>query len=668
MASSFRSNMFTEHLSPTTGAYGVLLSIILYYIFDWTDLFDFIIKLIWNALVFVTPRSLVTTLDSDFCTSQINDHDNHTSGTMYQSEKSNAMRRILRLDNGGIMHLVQRSRALSNVIQPRSTKLPGLGNWDNSCYQNSVLQGLASIQSLPKFLGSPSDTRIDTTRAALLSLASRLNDADNKGTTIWTPARLKNMSSWQQQDAQEYFSKVLDEVDKDTAQALAEEKRKHHHQGLSTPNVERQKRRGGPSGKEVALDSKRIPLRTDELPSELQSLILHNPLEGLLAQRVGCQRCGYVEGLSLVPFTCLTVSLGKDLYYDIRECLSEFTALESIEGVECAKCTLLQARTSMTEILKRIHAPSQLSPEEDLSQEISLARSIQERLDLVEAALAAEDFSETSLQKCQISNKSRVSSTKSKQAVIGRAPEALALHVNRSQFDEMTGMQTKNYAKVKFPLSFNLGPWYLGQGSEHQAVEEWDTDPSVSMLPPFEAEGQVHNRSLQYQLRAMVTHYGRHENGHYICYRQSPCEPKDSAEKADGSSWWQLSDQNVLEVTQEEMLDQSGVFMLFYERMEASDVGSSKPFASDTQAAEDIVGEDPEPSTRIPSSLSAMEPEDLQVDASAKLVSEDSLSSTTPPAFSSKESTPHLQQSVPQALPTPPPSPKLAATLESTKL
>lgn len=411
----------------------------------------------------------------------------------------------------------------------------------------------------------------------------------------------------------------------------------------------------------------RLQTQLHELPTEVRSLIVHNPLEGMLAQRVGCQRCGYVEGLSLVPFICLTVPLGTDLFYDIRECLNEFTALESIEGVECAKCTLLQAQKSMQDLLQSIR-PSSLQAAEPMSpQQETLARSIQDRLSLVGEALEQEDFSEVCLKKCQISNKGRVSSTKSRQTVIGRAPLALALHVNRSQFDETTGAQTKNYAKVKFPLSFNLGPWYLGQDSEHQAIEEWETNPSVSMLPPFDAGEEVlqtQHPHLAYQLRAVVTHYGRHENGHYICYRQAPPgKSKGTAGKGEDTTWWQLSDQYVFEVTQEEMLDQGGVFMLFYERVEPSSTDLSKTSGPIATVGEALAG------SKCASSGSAavVESEDARLERVVNVETGPSPKTPTPSDFSIKESALRLPQSVPQALPTPPPSPKLAATLAPTK-
>ena len=660
-------------LNPTNGIYGILIAIILYYAFDWTDTVDFMIKSCWTLVVYLAPSRLVSALDSTFSAARLRQDEGSGSALVYHTEKSNAMRRILRLDNGGVMSFVQRSRAFSNVSPPRTMALPGLGNWDNSCYQNSVLQGLASLRSLPVYLDSPPSQNDDTTRSVLLSLASSLNDKGNKGATLWTPAKLKNMSSWQQQDAQEYFARVLDEVDKDTAQVLGEEKRKRSRQGLSIRDhpLAKPSRRDCPTGSPPSGNEPGL----DELPDELKSIVCQNPLEGLLAQRVGCQRCGYVEGLSLVPFTCLTVPLGKDIFYDIRECLNDYTTLESIDGVECAKCTLLSTEAKLREVLLRL-GPAQPDTQPVDSQKANLLKSFQERLDLIDDALESQEFTDASLKKCQIGANSKVASTKTKQAVIGRAPQALIIHVNRSQFDELTGALTKNYARVNFPLSFNLGPWYLGHAGTGSALstEEWNSNPTVSMLPPFDAAEKSNNPDLDYQLRAVVTHYGRHENGHYICYRQAPdqkAEENSEAENKEGDSWWRLSDQQVTEVSEQEMLNQGNVFMLFYERVLASGPGPATPAppahdytTEHHQAPEHVLDVASEPVEPAPSIIGttcetsvASEADDVAGEGQlhpTRTPDTPTISADTPKAHN------HLPQLIPQALPTPPPSPTLA--------
>lgn len=291
-------------------------------------------------------------------------------------------------------------------------------------------------------------------------------------------------------------------------------------------------------------------------------------------------KCGWTDGLSLIPFNCLTVSLGSKFEYDIRECLDHYMDLEPIEGVECAKCTLLRAREQLRGLVKQIEDDEQISSSPD-SPKISdaLKNSAQERLQAVEEALEEDDFAEKTLSnKCHIPSKKRASSIKSRQAVIARSPKCLVVHINRSLFDENTGMLRKNYAAVRFPQTLDLNDWCLGAKSVDQlneSIEKWGTDPKESMLP--RAGATVGVRGRQYELRAVITHYGRHENGHYICYRKYPTDifpahVPEAVLEADGDKekperWYRLSDEDVSMVSEASVLSQGGAFMLFYEAL-----------------------------------------------------------------------------------------------------
>ncbi|CAG8972080.1 hypothetical protein HYALB_00004946 [Hymenoscyphus albidus] len=506
-------------------------------------LFDYdllpIPELLWNCLVYLTPSRLLDAVEEYQNPLGISDPAlKHIPRT--HAAKSQAMRRVLGIDTpGGVMASVaQASRRLSILnLSPTGNGRPaGLGNWDNSCYQNSVLQGLASLDSLTGYLATFSmekkfmeEAKKPETKMAdaLRELIATLNDPENDGKRIWTPSTLKNMSSWQQQDAQEYFSKVLDEIDKEIGGVA---KSGGVVQGLESERC--------------SVDSKDSKFR--------------NPMEGLLAQRVGCLKCGHSEGLSMVPFNCLTVPLGKMWSHDIVQCLDEFTKLEQIEGVECGKCTLLKYQKLLSTLLER-------------SADSNIQSQSQKRLDAINEALEDDDYEEkTILQKCKITTKNRVSVTKTRQAVVARPPRSLVVHFNRSVFDEMTGDLRKNHSEVRFPKTLDLGPWCLGSAGTHptSATEEWHLDPEKPMVASSIRRSRI--RGPSYELRAVITHYGRHENGHYICYKKHAAAvvPDDVDEKVDQEQWWRLSDDDVMKVSEENVLGQGGVFMLFYDCIE----------------------------------------------------------------------------------------------------
>ncbi|KAJ5279627.1 hypothetical protein N7478_004999 [Penicillium angulare] len=570
-ANSHNETALTALQNNQALAYSLLALFSIYFLLDHFGFAPLsIIRLAWNVLVLATPSWIIVALDT-----RMSPSDSSPTGhsPMTFQSKNEAMQRIFGLDNTSFPTF-RRTRSLSGLGgallgHNRDAVPPGLGNWDNSCYQNSTIQGLASLKTLASFLErnleALSEKGSFSTHQALKGIIDHLNSASNYGSKLWIPADLKSMSSWQQQDAQEYFSKLVDQIDIEVQHASRGQTR-----NLGLKMVGREEN----ILKEICEDNMEIDGKMVEQSS------LRNPLEGLLAQRVGCMKCGWTEGLSLIPFNCLTVPLGGQFEYDIRECLDQYMTLEPIEGVECAKCTLLRAQEQLKNLISGM-AGDETSSDDLKTPGLSdaLRTSAQTRLDSVLAALAEDDFTEKTLvEKCHIPSKNRVSTTKSRQAVIARAPQCLVAHINRSLFDEMTGMLKKNYAAVKFPKHMDLNDWCLGTqtGDSSDALEQWVTNPSESMLP---SPGQsLRLPSRQYELRAIITHYGRHENGHYICYRkysttEFPAAVPDEILQAEGDKvkserWYRLSDDDVQMVSEGHVMSQGGAFMLFYEAVE----------------------------------------------------------------------------------------------------
>ncbi|KAI5367541.1 putative ubiquitin specific protease, papain-like cysteine peptidase superfamily [Septoria linicola] len=550
-----RFDHYEEVPRPTTASYivwTILGLLAINYLVQYLDLAVLPFhELLWNALVYIIPSPLL--LD------RARRQELRESDMLSQSHaaKSDALRRLLGIGGNALLQKlpagdafglggVTRRLSMATGLRPTVSDVPaGLGNWDNSCYQNSVLQALASLEHLGAWLKSAEPTDSDaspTTNTALQEMIAKLRSTEYNGKHIWTPAKLKNMSSWQQQDAQEYFSKVMDELDKEAKKAFGQKKDQHGLEEI----MERDHKGKEQESKEEAA----------------RAVALRNPLEGLTAQRISCIRCGFSEGYSMIPFNCLTVPLGTSRYYDLQDCLTDYTKSEDIEGVECRSCTLMQAAERLQKLL--VNAPFQ--PEQTESTEALTASvggqamqlppeiraQIVQRLQAIEKALDEDDFSDKTLkQDCQLSPKSYASTVKRREAVLGRAPQSLVIHINRSVFDELTGMQRKNYAEVQYPMLLDLRPWLLEPGSS----------PAT------------------FRLSAVVQHYGRHENGHYICYRKHEGVPPltddepdpEAASQASGKErWWRLSDEDVSPVTEEEALGQAGAFMLFYERLDES--------------------------------------------------------------------------------------------------
>lgn len=485
-------------------------------------------------------------------------------------------------ENGSALaSLPQKLAGISGVNNHRFPSImtpPGLGNLDSSCYQNSVIQALSSLSLFSQFVKNHTrDGEVLSMKSALIEMIETLNNPNNAGKLFWLPSKLKNMSSWQQQDAQEYFAKVLEEIECEISQSLF---RTADCASLTIATCTKLVVTDGvkAEGQSLGNNSKVPPYITREfnrMPSEVRKVI-RDPMEGLMAQRVGCLRCGHSEGLSMTPFKCLTMSIREDWVCPLKTCLDDFIALESINGVECAKCTLLKNQTQVNECLSRLRSSmSKDIDANDLSTQRALLRSFEERLETIESVMDKEDYSDSALKRCQLSNKHRVMTTKTRQAVFARIPESLCIHINRSIFDDRTGAQMKNTAQLQFPKLLSLGPWCLGHETSFdtpaermtELIEFWLTDPRQSLASQHTIDV---NLTECHQLKAVITHQGRHENGHYICYRRHSFHSRPStSEDLDNETWWRFSDETVTEVDENFVLNQGGVFMLFYEKLES---------------------------------------------------------------------------------------------------
>lgn len=598
-------------------------------------------SLLWDAVVRVTPARLLFAVDSWlhpplFPVPSMLQTQTPSSTTTSHAAKSEALRRVLGMDRpGGIMASVSQAgrRSLSGLsgaaplplLKGDTDKPAGLGNISNSCYQNSVLQGLASLRPLRAYLVSVDRRALSEDKGGagtvhtLRELVADLNSPSNNGRTLWTPSVLKSMSTWQQQDAQEYFSKLLDEVDREMARLLAPAREPAGYESRSSISSSSG---GDPSpGKDDTVASQ----HSDD--SGYQSMAhnhhakaeagrsgptpARNPLEGLQAQRVACTACGHSDGLSMIPFNCLTLDLGTTdgREQSLAERLDSYTRVEAIPGVECAKCTLLKYRRLVGKLVAGAEAKG--TTEAQWAEPFARLRAIDEALD-------EDEFDDATLrERCKIRPEHKVASTKTKQAVVARPPMSLVVHMNRSVFDETTGRMWKNLAAVRFPTLLDLGPWCLGsarapaaggpedEDEDEDEREQWVLDPQSSMVAGAKRESRI--VGPKYELRAVITHYGRHENGHYVCYRrhgrgkeeegkpgkeeEEPAQLAGDDEGVDGadgiaggqeaeeekgavmhidegsedSQWWRLSDQDVTKVDEETVLAQSGVFMLFYD-------------------------------------------------------------------------------------------------------
>jgi len=132
-------------LSSTTALSYVALSVALGYftLLYMPFLFASPLGIMWHFWVYIIPSRLIFLLDSFISSSQGMQPSGAAESTGHAA-KGQALRRILGLDGGGILgrlNLTRNGTGFSTVMKvDHEGAPPGLGNWDNSCYQNSVIQ------------------------------------------------------------------------------------------------------------------------------------------------------------------------------------------------------------------------------------------------------------------------------------------------------------------------------------------------------------------------------------------------------------------------------------------------------------------------------------------------------------------------------------------------
>lgn len=164
----------------------------------------------------------------------------------------------------------------------------------------------------------------------------------------------------------------------------------------------------------------------------------------------------------------------------------------------------------------------------------SLKAEVEQRISALEQAIDEDNFS-PNVPGVKISAAHKVSSTKTKQTMIARPPPVLVLHINRSQYDIITGVAGKNYAVLSFPARMDLG--YMEAVTRHDLVggswglgvdparpisgrtPKW-VDPAESREEQLALAPEPYPEKVLYDLKSVIAHYGGHHNGHYVCYRK----------------------------------------------------------------------------------------------------------------------------------------------------
>ncbi|XP_042278437.1 ubiquitin carboxyl-terminal hydrolase 30 isoform X2 [Thunnus thynnus] len=429
--------------------------------------------------------------------------------------------------------------------------VPGLLNLGNTCFLNSLLQGLAACPSfirwLEKFSGSPpiqscKDNQLSNTLLQLLKALS--SDEPGEDDVLDAGCLLDvlrlyrwHISSFEEQDAHELFHVLTS--------SLEEER---DRQPKVTHLFDMQSLESLPDQDEKTMTCRsRAPLHPIPSPWKFQ-----HPFHGRLTSNMSCKRCEQQSPVRYDSFESLSLSIplpqwGRPISLD--QCLQHFISSETIKEVECENCTKLhQGTTANGQVLE--------------SQRTTFV----------------------------------------KQLKLGKLPQCLCIHLQRLtwssegtpikrqehvQFTEYLSMDRyKHNASTQRSQRIKCAPKPLkaeksddamekhtanGTDSEHHNNNKPFSNGSCSSVflrsPGLNPQlGLTYDSSAEYlfQLTAVLVHHGDMHSGHFVTYRRSPPSPRSSSPIS--SQWLWVSDDSVRKASLHEVLS-SNAYMLFYERV-----------------------------------------------------------------------------------------------------
>ncbi|KGL73132.1 Ubiquitin carboxyl-terminal hydrolase 30, partial [Tinamus guttatus] len=431
--------------------------------------------------------------------------------------------------------------------------VPGLLNLGNTCFMNSLLQGLSACPSFIKWLEeftaqyktdqsqSPEHQYLSLTLLHLLRALSCQEVTEDDvldASCLLEVLRVYRwqISSFEEQDAHELFHVLTSSL---------EDERERQPRVTHLFDVH--------SLEQPEITQKQINCRTrGSLPPMSNHWKSQHPFHGRLTSNMVCKHCEHQSPVRYDTFDSLSLSIPAAMWgrpMTLDHCLHHFISSESVKDVVCDNCTKIQAEGSLH------------------GQSIENQRT-----------------------------------TFVKQLKLGKLPQCLCIHLQRLSWSNQ-GTPLKRHEHVQFNefLIMDIYKYHIpvhksSQNDRNQKNPEETTSEtkdgtavkpsgiqfSFLIIPLFNLEllninqNQIKQQNngvklayfsspvYRYRLMAVVVHHGDMHSGHFVTYRRSPPSPKNPLSIS--NQWLWISDDTVRKASLQEVLS-SSAYLLFYERV-----------------------------------------------------------------------------------------------------
>ncbi|XP_063310751.1 ubiquitin carboxyl-terminal hydrolase 30 isoform X1 [Pelobates fuscus] len=424
--------------------------------------------------------------------------------------------------------------------------VPGLLNLGNTCFMNSLLQGLSACPSFIKWLeeftskyrtemGRIEHRYLSVTLLQLLKALSSQESADDDTLDASSLLEVLRMYRWQissfeEQDAHELFHVLTSSL---------EDERDREPQVVNLFDVQFLEVLPQNSEGQIHCRTQGI-LRP--IPNHWKS---QHPFHGRLTSTMICKHCQHQSPMRYDTFDSLSLSIpattwGRTITLD--HCLQHFISTELVKDVVCEFCTKIQAN------------------------ERHNGQLVENRKTFV------------------------------KQLQLGKLPQCLCIHLQRLSWSNQ-GSPLKRNEHVQFGEFLILDRYKyrvtksetfcrpschqadaIQKISEGQAVSDGLHTPksqflngacSSSLLSheftnPLTPFSECTSPTYLFRLMAVIVHHGDMHSGHFVTYRRSP--PAVRSSKPPSQQWLWISDDTVRKANLQEVLS-SSAYLLFYERV-----------------------------------------------------------------------------------------------------